>query len=76
MDNPHLHKGAASHIGSGAIRLTFARQSRFLPRKSVPRSLAMELRAQNLQSMLLFSITVITATTALLVATELYLMIR
>jgi hypothetical protein len=36
----------------------------------------MEPRAQNLHSMLLFSITVITASTALLVAAQLYLMLR
>jgi hypothetical protein len=36
----------------------------------------MELRAQNLQSVLLFSVTVISATTALLVVAELYLLLR
>jgi len=36
----------------------------------------MEQSAQNLQSALLFSITVITATTALLVMAELYLMLH
>jgi hypothetical protein len=66
-----------SHFGSTAGSLISVREAGVFGRvDSFEGVLAMEQRAQNLQSVLLFSITVITATTALLVGAELYLMLH
>jgi hypothetical protein len=72
-----LRRGAASDFGDKTIPLKSGGRLEVPAESICPKEyLAMEPRAQNLHSVLLFSITVITASTALLVGAELYLMLH